>query len=326
VGGEPSVGRRGKACGCRQAVGRAGQGAGARRRRTIACRRRRTASARPSLPLPAAPEAWRSANSGEGTLVTPIDKVREWLESQGFPLEMRVAAAFREVGFQVRQSSHYLDSETGKAREIDVLATDPDDFMLGIVEIHFVIECKATRKPWVLLSSPDTLARYNRLFAFGVLTDGALDTFVKRLHESIDLLPWLRKDGLIGYSLRQALHERSDIAYSAAMSVAKACEYLVRPPNAQHVAPFVIAFPVIVVDAPLIECSLQADGQLRLNEVDQGEFLFSAWLPRYFGSCIRVITAKYLPVFTREAKQAAEQVRAVLKPEEEKVRESWHQR
>jgi hypothetical protein len=76
------------------------------------------------------------------------ENVRQWLEGEGFPLEMRVAAAFRKTGFDVRQSSLYADPESGKNREIDVIAADPD--YIGIVEIHFVVECKSSKKPWVL--------------------------------------------------------------------------------------------------------------------------------------------------------------------------------
>src|SRR5262245_57945867 len=101
---------------------------------------------------------------------------------------MRSAAAFRQAGFEVRQSCHYLDPETNQGREIDVLATDPD--YLGVVEIHFVIECKATKKPWVLLASDDTLTGFNRIFTFGVLTKTAINTFVKRLKEFMDTQVW----------------------------------------------------------------------------------------------------------------------------------------
>jgi hypothetical protein len=92
-----------------------------------------------------------------------IPKVREWLDAQGFTLEMRTASAFRAAGFEVRQSSHYIDPETGKGREIDVVAADPD--VLGVVDITFVVECKSSKKPWVLLCSPDTVVGYDRLFA-----------------------------------------------------------------------------------------------------------------------------------------------------------------
>ena len=39
---------------------------------------------------------------------------------------MHTAAAFRAGGFEVRQSSHYVDPESGKGREIDVVALHPD--------------------------------------------------------------------------------------------------------------------------------------------------------------------------------------------------------
>jgi hypothetical protein len=136
----------------------------------------------------------------KGPLVTLSDKVRGWLESQGFPLEMRAAAAFRQVGFEVRQSSYYIDPETSKGREIDVLASDPD--ILGVVQIHLVIECKSHKKPWVLLASDDTLAGYNRKFSFGVLTERAIAAFAQRIREFLDSVPWFRKEGRTGYSFR----------------------------------------------------------------------------------------------------------------------------
>lgn len=250
-----------------------------------------------------------------------IDNVREWLEGQGFSLEMRAAAAFRAAGFEVRQASHYLDPENSKSREIDVVAIDPD--YLGVIGIHFAIECKSSKKPWVLLTSPHTLSGYNRLFAFGVLSEKASDALAEHLPDFIDTVPWLRKDGPAGYSFRHALSERPDIAFSAAVSVAKACEYLVRPTDQQYAAPLGFAFPVIVVDTPLIACSLEDDGGLRLTEIEQGEFLFFARLPRQFGSCIRVVTARALASFALEAKQAADRLRAALKPEKDRVVASW---
>jgi hypothetical protein len=83
---------------------------------------------------------------------------------------------------------------------------------------------------------------------------------------------------------------------------------------------------VIVVDAPLIQYWLQPEGQLQLEEVDQGEFLFFARIPHFFGSCIRVVTLKHVPDFAQEAKKAAEQFRAALKSEEQKITESWGKR
>jgi hypothetical protein len=207
-----------------------------------------------------------------------------------------------------------------------VLARAQDPGFLGIIEIYFVIECKSSQKPWVLLASEDTVSNYNRVFAFGVLSEKAQAAFGESILEFVKTLPWLRKEGAIGYSFRQAFSEQSDPAYSAALSAAKACEHLVRPPDRSYVAPLVLAFPIIVVDAPLIQCSLRKDGNLDLQEVDQGEFLFFTHLPHFFGSCIRVVTAAHLASFALEAKRNAEHFRTALKPEEEKIRESWRKR
>ena len=83
------------------------------------------------------------------------NKVLDWIKKTGFPLEMEAASAFRSAGFGVRQSFTYTDPQSEKGREIDVLAQDPD--WMGVIEISFVLECKASSKPWVVLTSEDAL-------------------------------------------------------------------------------------------------------------------------------------------------------------------------
>jgi hypothetical protein len=250
-----------------------------------------------------------------------IPKVQEWLEKQGFSLEMRTASAFRAAGFEVRQSSYYIDSEMGKAREIDVLAIHPD--FIGIVNIRFVIECKSSKHPWVLLSSPDTLTGYSRLFAFAAMSQKARGALAEGvlLEKMLTKVPWFRKDGLTGYSLRQAFSD-NDVAYAAAIGVAKACECFVRERQGKYES-LNFGFPVIVVDAPLIRCLLSENGEIQLEEIDEGEFLFTG---HELGACIRVVTASRLTAFAVEARKAADQLRAELKNEEEQIRESWRDR
>src|SRR5689334_18263963 len=108
-----------------------------------------------------------------------IAKVREWLEMQGFALEMRTASAFRKAGFDnVRQSSIYVDVKTGKPREIDVLAHDMGgNAARGIIDIRFFVECKSSKKPWVLLCSPEVLV-YNRFFTFAAMSEKAREVLI----------------------------------------------------------------------------------------------------------------------------------------------------
>lgn len=65
------------------------------------------------------------------------------------------------------------------------------------------------------------------------------------------------------------------------------------------------------------------DGHIDVCEVEEGEWLFVARLPRYFGTCIRLVSLKRLATFAREAKAAADQLRSELRPEEDRIVESW---
>ena len=137
-----------------------------------------------------------------------LPQVQSWLEKQGFSLEMRAASAFRSAGFEVRQSSYYIDAENSKPREMDVIASYPD--VMGVIRIALIIECKSSSKPWVLLCSSDTLTGYNIVSSYAAISD-----------EARRILPWLRKNDLTGYSVRQAFSD-IDNAYAATLNVAKA--------------------------------------------------------------------------------------------------------
>lgn len=246
-----------------------------------------------------------------------IPKVRDWLEKQGYSLEMRAASAFREVGFDiVRQSSYYIDEETNKARELDVEVINRSG--LGFVDVRFFIECKSGDKPWVLLSSADTLRNYSRLVAFCAMSELSRDFFA-RTENFMGLFKkfsWLKKDGVIAaYSLRQAFSNEVDPAYTAAMTVAKACHQHVRHSKFSSGA-LHFAFPVIVVDKPLIRCTLDGNGQIELSEVEQGEFLFTG---HELGTCIRIVTIDHLPAFAGEARMVTEQLTDELCQEEDKM-------
>jgi hypothetical protein len=68
---------------------------------------------------------------------------------------------------------------------------------------------------------------------------------------------------------------------------------------------------------------LDGDGDVQVSEVEEGEFLFTAKLPRHFGTCIRVISVNRMAAFATEAKGVADRIRAELKPFEKSVVDSW---
>lgn len=89
------------------------------------------------------------------------EKILDWLNKTGFPLEMTTATEFRKQGFDISQSLTYLDPQSDKGREIDVLASDSN--WVGLIDIHFVVECKSSANPWIVLMSDDVLCGKSRV-------------------------------------------------------------------------------------------------------------------------------------------------------------------
>ncbi|MFL6305447.1 MAG: hypothetical protein ACJ72H_18105 [Candidatus Sulfotelmatobacter sp.] len=244
--------------------------------------------------------------------MTIINEVRKWLDDTGYPLEMRTASAFRAAGFEVTQSSYYVDEETSKAREMDVEAISIS--ALGCVDVRFFVECKAGSKPWALLCSEDTLRNYNHFRAFGAMSGPSRTNLVRKNVEGglINEYPWLTKHGVVAaYSIRQAFSGEKDTAYAAAMNVAKACEA-----HVSHSKYLNFAFPIIVIDAPLIQCTLDTKGEIVLQEVQEGEFLFTG---HGLGPCIRILTTSRLTPFSEQAKVVARQLHQEFAAEEDNL-------
>jgi hypothetical protein len=247
-----------------------------------------------------------------------IDQVKNWLRDQGFPLEMQTASEFRRAGFEVTLSSLYRDTETGKFREMDVCATHKD--FIGVTQIAFFVECKSTKKPWLLLSDPEVLSGYHRVHSFAMTNKNAFEAIgSESVFDSLmKSCPWFRKEELTGYSLRSAFSDK-DIAYEAAASVAKASRAFV---NGAEEYQQRIAFPVIVVSSPLVRCSLDTNGEIAAEEIKHGEVFLSYALPGAPTTCIRVVTVEHLPDFVGAASQVAGVLRAELIQAEAKLWEN----
>ncbi|MGA3130769.1 MAG: hypothetical protein ABSD59_08215 [Terracidiphilus sp.] len=244
-----------------------------------------------------------------------IEQVKNWLNEQGYPLEMRTASALRKVGFEVTQSALYTDQETGKAREIDVLAVYPD--YVGVTRIAFFVECKSLKKPWVLLCNPEVFSGHHRVYSFAAVNKNAVEAMVAEpvFKAFMDGCPWFCKDKLTGYGLRGAFTDK-DIAYDATIGFAKASIDFVNNSKDYQQS---LAFPIIVITGPLIRCVLDKDGEIQLEEVTQGEVYFKCDLAGQFGVCVKIVTLEGLPDFAREAWQVAGFVRSQLGEAEAKL-------
>ena len=244
-------------------------------------------------------------------------KVLEWIKKTGFPLEMEAATSFKKANFDVLQSFVYPDPQQNKGREIDVIAHDPD--WMGIIEISFVLECKSSSKPWVVLTSEDTLPDRNKLLTFAITSEAAKEVMTDHWMNDGPLKSIINSLKIKGYGFRQALGNKNDKAYSAVINVAKACTDITTKRETSRIPTIAFAFPIIVIDSPLFECSRTDGGKLELKEVEESNFLFSAYLPEKTGCCVQVVKKERLPSFAIKAKSIADEIRQGLKAEEDKA-------
>jgi hypothetical protein len=246
-------------------------------------------------------------------------KLLQWLDTQGYPLEMRVARAFQREGFRVIQSDYYTDNDTGDSREIDVLAsiqTSDKDFF---IRVTFVVECKLSKdKPWILFSSEECAladsARVSQRAASSlgrrVLHDLAPDV-------EVQTLPGFTIPELPAYGLTQAFSSGHDVCYGAATAVADAAAAIAAEaskrqygPRPREVVEFV--FPVIVTEARLFSATLESDSSLAIKEVQSSVLLWRNPVVGPPHTTIHVVSIGGLERFVSDAMVSAQGLRKIL--------------
>ncbi|MCK4395921.1 hypothetical protein KAW96_04915 [candidate division WOR-3 bacterium] len=245
-------------------------------------------------------------------------KIKEWLTKQGYPLEMRVATSFRKAGFDVIQSHYYIDPENDNYREIDIIATKPD--FIGGIDISFIIECKSSKeKPWLLFSSDRVLENRSIFLSYCINSDSTREALIKKGFETINVLPWIKKEGRIAYGLTQAFTSGDDITYKATISVLKATISRKKELNKRNPYPFIFLFPVIIVDGQLFECFLNSRGLLSIQEFQEGFLYFPLHIAGECGTCIHILSSNKIEEFCEQAKGVSDSLFSLL----EEDRDIW---
>lgn len=256
-----------------------------------------------------------------------LKRTLEWVETQGFPLEMKVAKTFRAAGFEVRQSGLYKDDLTSKYREIDLLVSYPD--AMGVIQISLTIECKASRKPWLLFNTETASAGMSIYWMYSLMTQAAREALAdaaplasddraKSIEAQFERLIWLKKND-VSYAFRQAFTD-TDTAYTALSSSMKAASHHMRAER--KYPPIRFVFPLIVVDSPLFACKLGDSLAPELEEVASGEVLFTHPERYEDVTCVRVVTLQHLTTFVMQARKEFAQLTREVLPAAERI---WQQ-
>lgn len=84
--------------------------------------------------------------------MTEIEKIRQKLKQHGLDLEIFVTMQLRKCGWDVSNQYSYFDSETGKYRTTDIVASRGVE-LKPLTLVKSIIECKRSQKPWLFFTS-----------------------------------------------------------------------------------------------------------------------------------------------------------------------------
>ena len=249
------------------------------------------------------------------------ERLRDWLDEQGYPLEMVVARSLRAVGFRVTQGEYYEDPESTGFRELDISAFLADAVEGGLARITYVVECKRSReKPWILFTSPPV-----RMSPVASVAQRAASEvgqrFLAKLTRRRDVqnLPAFSIPNRTGYALTQAFTSKADVAYAAAASVSDAALAQAKAADRDIRMVCEVAFPAVVVDGRLFECYLDAGDEMHISEISSGTLFWRNPILGVRHTVIQVVTRVALDDFARDAHRSAEFLLESCRPDWEQA-------
>lgn len=262
-------------------------------------------------------------------------KIKNWLNTQGYPLEMIVARAFRDAGFVTTPSEYFTDSKTQKMREIDVVARAFHVVEHFVLKLTFVIECKlAKKKPWLLFTTPNLSLRGRSVVeqrAASMIGNEFLQKISSR--EDVQKLPIFNVPNTTAYGIADVRfndggddEEGNNVSYIAAAKASDAAIAQLRlaDQGTEQVGPVCeIVFPVIVAGNRLFECYLDEKSETVVSEVSSGLLVWHSESLAKPMSIITIITQSEVEKFAREAAAACKVIYDSCRPEIDELAERW---
>lgn len=99
---------------------------------------------------------------------------------------------------------------------------------------------------------------------------------------------------------------------AAILGATKASVSLVTRRSDGYSPPFLFAFPVVVISSRLFECYLATNGDLEVNEVEEGWLHVRETFPGFSWTCVRVVTVSGLERFCKEVAETTFILRSAL--------------
>ncbi len=230
------------------------------------------------------------------------DKVKKWVEMEGYPLEFSTAHKFKKRKFSVEQS-YFAKGRDGKAREVDVLATTNYPLGRSFLRIKHVVECKWSKdKPWVLFKDEKRFAASALAAQLISSSAGQAIAWIAAGSKDFKSLDIFKEDGF-SFSGRQAFSKGNDLFYQAVQGVVSNCLNITRTYDDYEFNPeehllAVIALPVIVIDGSLYETTYASDSdELKLESISHARLRWKGNEGRQLNTIIDIVTSDYLDTF-----------------------------
>lgn len=230
------------------------------------------------------------------------DKVKKWVELEGYPLEFSTAHKFKKRKFSVEQS-HFTKDKDGKTREVDVLATVNYPLGRSFLRIKHVVECKWSKdKPWVLFKDEKRFATSALAAQLISSSAGQAVAWLAAGSEEFKSLDMFMEEGF-SFSGRQVFSKGNDLFYQAAQGVISNCLNITRTYDDYEFKPedhllAVMALPVIVIDGSLFEATYASDSdELKLKNISHARLRWAGNEGRRLNTIIDIVTSDHLDTF-----------------------------
>jgi hypothetical protein len=244
--------------------------------------------------------------------VEPPDKIRphieQFLSKRGYPLEYEVARTLRRTGYETRQGVHHRFFNDARAREIDVVATEPDGMAAPrehVIYVDLTVECKHSPRAWLALTTderPGELDAPDVTIATQAAREGLREMLLKPpLPFPLQMVEW-HAFNVVTTDLQES--SKPDPAYLAVNSAVNAAIGQVQ----KHPYAYSIVFPVVVLAAPLWRLRLMADGTEKLDPVQWQRVIWEGGAAERV--MLDIVTRERLPAYANEMRKATKQIAA----------------
>ncbi|MGJ7908687.1 hypothetical protein ACOQFL_19645 [Actinopolyspora sp. H202] len=255
------------------------------------------------------------------------ESIREWLQGQGYPLEMKVAYIFEQLSHTIGQSCRYRDRDSSLLRETDVVAGWGGLKRGGPVSLNIVLECKSNSSPSVVFKSYDLDSPEENFFTddekIATITgypgvspvDADLD-FELSLAVLDQENRLLSGPSMAGYAVTQGLRtgNAKDWSYDSARQALAAAVGMATEEKTRRIkdkASFYV--PVVVTSGSIYDCSLSSDGDLQLRKVKRScvEVNTGVLYERYL---VHIVNEDHVEDFANECSRTGEAIAEIESP------------